>query len=225
MVAAADTTSTDAVSTTIEGGSKDLLVSTSAANWPSYHGDYTGRRYSGLTAINPSNVAQLRAAWVFHAHNTSWLEVTPVVVNGMMFVTAANEAFAIDARTGRIVWHYSRPTSTGLIDDAARHVSRGVGVWHNRIYLETDNAPLLCLDARSGTLLWDVAYADWNRNYGATSAPLVVKDNVLVGTSGGDDGVRGFLAAYNALTGKLAWRFWTIPAPGEFGSNSRPAGS
>jgi alcohol dehydrogenase (cytochrome c) len=225
MVAVADSTSTKAVSTTIEVGSKELLVQPPVANWPSYHGDYTGRRYSGLSAINPSNVAQLRAAWVFHAPNTSWLEVTPVVVNGIMFVTAANEAFALDARTGRIVWHYSRLNSTGLIDDAARHVSRGVGVWHNRVYLETDNAHLLCLDARSGNLLWDVAYADWNRNYGATSAPLVVKDNVLVGTSGGDDGVRGFLAAYNALTGKLAWRFWTIPAPGEFGSESWPGKS
>jgi alcohol dehydrogenase (cytochrome c) len=88
--------------------------------------------------------------------------------------------------------------------------------------METDNAHLLCLDARSGNLIWDVAYADWNKNYGATSAPLVVKDKVLVGTSGGDDGVRGFVAAYDAMTGKLAWRFWTIPAPGEFGSESWP---
>ena len=86
--------------------------------------------------------------------------------------------------------------------------------------MNTDNAHLLCLDARSGHLLWDIPYADWNKNYGATSAPLVVKDKVIVGTSGGDDGVRGFVAAYDAETGKLEWRFWTIPAPGEFGSNS-----
>jgi alcohol dehydrogenase (cytochrome c) len=225
LIATVNSTSLDTVSTAIEVRANDLLVQPPSANWPSYHGDYTGRRYSGLTEIAPSNVAQLRAAWVFHARNTSWLEVTPVVVNGVMFITASNEAFALDARTGRIVWHYSRPNSTGLIDDASRHVSRGVGVWRNRVYLETDNAHLLCLDARSGSLLWDVAYADWNRNYGATSAPLVVKDNVLVGTSGGDDGVRGFVAAYNALTGKLAWRFWTIPAPGEFGSDSWPGKS
>jgi len=88
--------------------------------------------------------------------------------------------------------------------------------------METDNAHLLCLDARSGHLLWDVPYAEGNKNYGATSAPLIVKDKVLVGTSGGDDGVRGFLAAYDAETGKLAWRFWTIPGPGEFGSASWP---
>jgi alcohol dehydrogenase (cytochrome c) len=201
---------------------EDLLVKPPAANWTSYNGDYTGRRYSSLAEINTGNVRQLRAQWVFHARNTDRLEVTPIVLDGTMFVTAANDAFALDARTGRVVWHYSHPISEGLIDDASRHVSRGAALLHNRVYLETDNAHLLCLDARSGNLIWDVAYADWNKNYGATSAPLVVKDKVLVGTSGGDDGVRGFVAAYDATTGKLAWRFWTIPAPGEFGSESWP---
>ncbi len=206
----------------IDVRTEDLLVQPPAANWISYNGDYSGRRYSRLSEINPSSVPQLRAEWVFHAHNTNWLENTPAVVNGMMFVTAANDAFALDARSGRTVWHHSRPTSEGLIDDASRHVTRGVAVWRDRVYMETDNAHLLCLDARSGNQIWDVAYADWNKNYGATSAPLVVKDKVLVGTSGGDDGVRGFIAAFDAVTGKLAWRFWTIPGPGEFGSGSWP---
>ena len=206
----------------IDVRAEDLLAHPPATNWVSYNGDYSGRRYSSLAEIDGANVARLRAEWVFHAQNTNWLESTPVVVNGMMFVTAANDAFALDARTGRVVWHHSRPNSEGLIDDASRHLSRGVAVWRDRVYMETDNAHLLCLDARSGNLIWDVAYADWNKNYGATSAPLVVTDKVLVGTSGGDDGVRGFLAAYDAMTGKLSWRFWTIPGPGEFGSNSWP---
>jgi alcohol dehydrogenase (cytochrome c) len=200
----------------------DLSVHVPAANWISYNGDYSGRRYSSLSAITSQNVTQLRAEWVFHASNTNWLENTPVVANGIMFVTAANDAFALDARTGRVVWHHARPASEGLIDDAARHVTRGVALWRDRVFMETDNAHLLCLDARSGNQIWDVAYADWNKNYGATSAPLVVKDKVLVGTSGGDDGVRGFVAAYEAATGELAWRFWTIPEPGEFGSESWP---
>jgi alcohol dehydrogenase (cytochrome c) len=221
MVALADATD-QASSARIDVRPADLLVKPPAANWVSYNGDYTGRRYSNLAEINTANVNQLRAHWVFHARNSDRLELTPVVVDGLMFVTAANDAFALDARTGRVVWHHSRPTSEGLIDDASRHINRGVGVWQNRVYMETDNAHLLCLDARSGNLIWDVAYADWNKNYGATSAPLVVKDKVLVGTSGGDDGVRGFVAAYDAMTGKLAWRFWTIPAPGEFGSESWP---
>jgi alcohol dehydrogenase (cytochrome c) len=214
--------SSSTISTLIDVKSDELAAQPSGANWLSYNGDYTGRRYVGLDQINPGNVAQLRAQWVFHAPQPGELEVTPVVVNGIMFVTVANDAFALDARTGRVIWHYSRPVSEGLIDDASQHHNRGVAVWHSRVFLETDNAHLLCLDARSGHLIWDIAYTDGNKNYGATSAPLVVKDKVLVGTSGGDDGVRGFLAAFDAQTGKLAWRFWTIPGPGESGSSSWP---
>ncbi len=206
----------------IDVSSGDLLVSPPEANWISYNGDYTGRRYSRLSQITATTLPRLRAEWVFHAPNSNRLENTPVVVNGMMFVTAANDAFALDARTGRVVWHHSRPVSEGLIDDASGHINRGVAVWRDRVFMQTDNAHLVCLDARSGNQIWDVAYADWNKNYGATGAPLVVKDKVLVGTSGGDDGVRGFVAAYDAMTGKLLWRFWTIPGPGEFGSKSWP---
>jgi alcohol dehydrogenase (cytochrome c) len=193
-----------------------------AHNWLSYNGDYTGQRFSSLDQINVKNVGQLRVQWVFHSTNSNDMEVTPVVIDGLMLVTAANDVYALDAQTGRVVWHYVRPISDGLIDDAAQHHNRGVGVWKSRIYTETDNAHLLCLDSRSGNLLWDVAYAEGNKNYGATSAPLVLKDKVIVGTSGGDDGVRGFVAAYEAATGKLAWKFWTIPGPGEPGSESWP---
>jgi alcohol dehydrogenase (cytochrome c) len=222
ILAAAQEKSSTAISASIDVRTEDLLVEPPGANWISYNGDYSGRRYSGLAQITPENAAQLRAQWVFHIRDSNDLEVTPVVVNGIMFVTAANDAFALDARTGRQIWHYSRPISEGLIDDASQHHNRGVGVWHTKIFMETDNAHLLCLDARSGHLLWDIPYAEGNKNYGATSAPLVVKDKVLVGTSGGDDGVRGFLAAFDAETGKPVWRFWTIPAPGEFGSESWP---
>ena len=201
---------------------EDLVAQPVGENWTSYNGDYTGRRYSSLQQINASNVAQLTTSWVFHPGNTQNLEVTPVVVRGLMFITASNDVFALDARTGREIWHYHRPVSSGLLDDAAAHKNRGVGVWQNFVFVETDDAHLLKLDARSGNLLWDVAYADKIKHYGATSAPLVVKDTVIVGTSGGDSGVRGFVAAYDAATGKRKWRFWTIPGPGEFGSSSWP---
>lgn len=200
----------------------DVARSFKIGDWPTYNGDYTGRRYSGLVQITPANVGQLRAAWVFHSRNAGTLEVTPVVINGVMYITASNDAYALDAQDGQLLWHYSRPVTEGLIDDASGHISRGVAVWADRLYMETDNAHLLCLDARSGHLIWDVAYADWNKNYGATSAPLLVKGKVIVGTSGGDDGVRGFIAAFDAQTGALAWRRWTIPGPGEFGSSSWP---
>jgi alcohol dehydrogenase (cytochrome c) len=200
----------------------ELLAKPVGANWTSYNGDYTGRRFSSLDQINTANVSNLRTQWVFHVQNSDGMEVTPVVVNGLMLLTSANDAYALDAQTGRSIWHYSRPVTEGLIDDASQHHNRGVAVLNSNVYMLTDNAHLLCLDVRSGHLLWDVAYTDGNRNYGATSAPLIVNGKVIVGTSGGDDGVRGFLAAYDAQTGKEVWRFWTIPAPGEFGSASWP---
>ena len=199
-----------------------LLLSPPRHNWPSYNGDYSGRRYSALSQITPANVRELRAQWVFHSSNSDSMEVTPVVVNGVMYITSANDAFALDARTGRVLWHHVRAVTEGLVDDASSHHNRGVAVWHTRVFMETDNAHLLCLDARSGNLLWEIAYADTKLNYGATSAPLVIKDKVVVGTSGGDDGIRGFLAAFDVLTGKPVWRFWTIPGPGEPGSSSWP---
>src|SRR5579863_10141888 len=204
---------------------EDLLVAPVGANWTSYNGDYTGRRYSSLKEIDTTNVSKLRASWVFHPGNSQRLEVTPVVVRGIMYVTSANDAVALDARSGRVLWRHQRALSPGLLDDAAAHKNRGVAVWQDSVFMETDDAHLLCLDARSGALRWEVEYADKVMHYGATSAPLVVKDEVIVGTSGGDSGVRGFVAAYDAATGNLKWRFWTIPAPGEFGSSSWPGDS
>ncbi|MGB8063855.1 MAG: PQQ-binding-like beta-propeller repeat protein [Candidatus Sulfotelmatobacter sp.] len=203
----------------------DLLKQRVTDNWVSYNGDYTGARHSDLTQITPGNVSRLQAQWVFHLRTVSPLEVTPVVVAGIMFVTSANDAYALDAKTGKVLWHHVRAISQGLVDDPGQHHNRGVAILGTRVYMETDNAHLLCLDARSGHLIWDVPYATGNKNYGATSVPLIVKDKVIVGVSGGDDGVRGFLAAFDAGTGEEKWRFWTIPGPGEKGSESWPGDS
>jgi alcohol dehydrogenase (cytochrome c) len=209
--------------THIDVSPDSLMKAPVKSDWASYNGDYTGRRYSGLDQITPANVSQLSAQWIFHVTNSDRLEMTPQVVNGVMFVTAANDCYALDARTGRLIWHYARPISTNLIDDASSHHNRGIAIWHDRLFMETDNAHLLSLDVRTGNLIWDITYANTtSANYGATSSPLVLKDEVLVGTSGGDDGVRGFLAAFDAKMGKEIWRFWTIPGPGEFGNSSWP---
>jgi len=141
--------------------------------------------------------------------------MTPVVIDGVMYVTAVNEAHSLDARTGREIWQYSRPRSKGLSGDAAGGINRGVAILGDRVFMVTDNAHLLALHRLSGSLLWDVQMADSRQNYGATSAPMVVNDLVISGTSGGDEGVRGFVAAYKASTGEQVWRFWIVPAPGE----------
>jgi PQQ-dependent dehydrogenase (methanol/ethanol family) len=184
-------------------------------DWPTYHGQLGGNRYSTLDQITARNVSRLAPRWIFPIPGARHLEVTPVVVDGVMYVTNVNEAWALDAGTGREIWHYGRPRSEGLSGDAAGGINRGVAVLGDRVFMVTDNAHLLALHRLTGALLWDTEMADSGQNYGATSAPLVVKDLVISGTSGGDEGIRGFVAAYKAGTGERVWRFWTIPAPGE----------
>ena len=191
-----------------------------AGEWPTYHGHLSGNRHSSLREINTENVAHLAPKWIFPIANARRLEVTPVVVDGVMFVTTANEAYALDARSGRQLWHYSRPLTKGLIGDASGAINRGVAVLGDRVFMVTDHAHLIALHRLSGHLLWDTEMADYRQHYGATSAPLVVNDLVLSGTSGGDEGARGFVDAYRVSTGERVWRFWTMPAPGEPGSET-----
>ncbi|MGE5647551.1 MAG: PQQ-binding-like beta-propeller repeat protein [Acidobacteriota bacterium] len=179
-------------------------------DWPTYNGSPSGNRYSGLDGITPANVAGLAPRWMFSLPGAQRLEVTPVVVDGVMYVTNVNEAYALDARSGRAIWHYSRPRTPGVIGDAAGGINRGVAVAGGRVFLVTDNAHLLALDRITGGLVWDVEMADYREHYGATSAPLVVGDLVISGTSGGDEGIRGFVGAYKASTGERVWRFSTV---------------
>jgi alcohol dehydrogenase (cytochrome c) len=166
-------------------------------------------------------VDRLAPKWIFPIPNAPRaLEGTPVVVDGVMYVTSVNEAWALDARSGREIWRYGRPRSQGLAGDAASGINRGVAVLGDRVFMVSDNAHLFALHRLTGQLIWDVEMADSRQNYGSTSAPLVVNDLVVAGVSGGDEGIRGFLDAYKASTGERVWRFWTIPAPGEPGSES-----
>jgi alcohol dehydrogenase (cytochrome c) len=193
---------------------------TSQADWPSYNGGPDGSRYSTLAQIDRSNVERLAPKWMFTLPNTSRPQVTPVVVGGVMYVTSANECWAIDAGSGREIWRYQRPRTKGLIGNAAGGVNRGVGVAGDWLFMVTDHAHVIALDRHTGALLWDTEMADWRQNYNATGAPLPVGNLVITGTSGGDEGVRGFVAAYDQVTGREVWRFWTVPAPGERGSET-----
>src|SRR5262249_10616191 len=190
-------------------------------SWPTYDGHLSGDRFSPLTQINTRNVERLAPKWTFAIPSAPRaLEVTPVVVDGVMYVTTVNEAYALDARNGREIWHYSRARTQGLAGAAARGINRGVAVLGDRVFMVSDNAHLFALHRYTGQLVWDVEMADSRQNYGSTSAPLVVNALVVAGVSGGDEGIRGFLDAYKASTGERAWRFWTIPAPGEPGSET-----
>jgi PQQ-dependent dehydrogenase (methanol/ethanol family) len=203
------------------GISFDDVAHPKPGSWPTYHGNESGNRFSPLNQINAGNVARLAPTWMFSISGTPRpLQVTPIVVDGVMYVTSVNEAYALDARSGREIWHYSRPRGQGLAGDAASGINRGVAVLGDRVFMVSDNAHLFALHRFTGQLLWDVEMADSRQNYGSTSAPLVVNDLVVAGVSGGDEGIRGFLDAYKASTGERVWRFWTVPAPGEPGSET-----
>ncbi len=193
---------------------------TSQSDWPTYHGDVSGNRYSELDQINVANVSRLAPAWVYNVSGAGRLQATPLVVDGVMYVTNVNECIALDAGTGRQLWRYSRPRTQGLAGDAASGINRGAAVAGDRLFLITDHAHMMALNRFTGDLLWDSVMADWRQNYGATSAPLVVGDFVVSGISGGDEGARGFIAAYRQDTGAEVWRTWSVPAPGEPGSET-----
>jgi alcohol dehydrogenase (cytochrome c) len=189
---------------------------TSQVDWPSYDGDLSGNRFSPIKLIDRTNAVRMTPKWIFSLPDTPSLETTPLVVEGVMYVTSANECYALDAGSGREVWHYHRQRTKGM----GGKVNRGAAVSGDRVFMVTDHAHLLALNRFTGELLWESEMADYRRNYAATSAPLIVGDLVVSGIAGGDSGVRGFLAAFDQKTGKEAWRFWTIPDKGQPGSET-----
>jgi PQQ-dependent dehydrogenase (methanol/ethanol family) len=209
------------------------ILNPKGGEWPTFNGNVSGNRYSPLTTINKSNVSRLSVKWTFtiplwnlfhpdtpyYRQNMQYfgLETVPVVVDGVMYVTGPNQVFALDPRTGHQMWHYSRPRSTDLVSDPSLGTNRGVAVLGDHVFMVTDNAHLLALNRVTGRPVWEVVMPDEAQKYGGTMAPLVVKDMVIAGVSGGDWGIRGFLAAYKAATGERVWRHWTIPAKGDPG--------
>jgi alcohol dehydrogenase (cytochrome c) len=188
---------------------------TSERDWPTYNGDPGGNRYTTLTQIDKSNISTLAPRWTFTIPGGGNSQVTPVVVSGVMYVANRNECFALDAGTGRQIWHYQRPRSRTL-----HGANRGVAVAGARVFMVTDDAHLIALDRFTGQLLWDATLDDWRKNYSASSAPLPAGNLVISGVTGGEHGANGFVAAHDQETGKEVWRFWTVPKPGEPGSET-----
>jgi alcohol dehydrogenase (cytochrome c) len=186
-----------------------LLLEPPADTWPTYHGDYTGQRHSRLAQITPDNVHQLTVAWTFQSGSAASIKATPILVDGIMYITMPDNIWAIDARTGRQIWKYTYPTPQGF------HIGhRGAAVYKNTVYLTTPDAHLIALDVRDGKVKWDVAFADWRKGFWSTNAPLLIRDHLIVGMSGDFDNLPGTLKSLDPETGKTQWVFYSTPPPG-----------
>jgi alcohol dehydrogenase (cytochrome c) len=195
-------------------------ASSEPRNWLTYGGDYTSQRYSLLDQIAPANVSRLESKWVLQNQVFGAWQSTPLVVDGIMYVTQRpNDVLALDAKTGRVFWLY-RYTPSPDARVCCGSNNRGVAILGDTLYMGTLDAHLVAIDAKTGRPLWNVTLADVKLAYSITLAPLVVKDKVIVGVGGGEFGIRGFIAAFDARTGKEAWRFYTIPGPGENGHDT-----
>ena len=186
-------------------------------NWLSYSGSYLSQRHSALKQIRPSNVGELELKWVFQAQSLESFETTPLVVDGVMYLTEAPDtAVALDAATGRLFWRYQHNPDAAARPCCGR-VNRGLAILGDHVFMATIDAKLIALDVKTGQPAWQIDVADASKGYAMTLAPLVIKNKVIVGVAGGEYGIRGFIAAYDAATGDEAWRFYTIPGPGEPG--------
>lgn len=201
-----------------EGLAPGELVKPLAGTWPTFNGDYSGRRYSNLTQIDQSSVRHLTLAWALPSQSAG-IKSTPLVVDGILYFTTPDNVWAADARTGRMIWHYYR-------ESIGDHIgNRGVGMYKDRIYFETPDCHLICLNAKDGTVRWSVELADPKLEYFGTMTPLVIRDHLIVGVSGDATDVPGFLESVSPETGKVEWKWNTEPAPGQPGSETWPQGT
>ncbi len=186
-------------------------------NWLMYSGDYAGRRFSALDQINKANAHALVPKWVYQTMASGKFETTPLVVDGVLYGTGQDDrAYALDARTGRPIWQYQRALPSDIRPCCGR-VNRGLAILGGRVFLGTLDSHVIALDAKTGNVVWDATAFDYRKGYSITLAPLAIKNLVLIGVSGGEYGIRGFIDAYDANSGERKWRFYTVPGPGEPG--------
>ena len=187
------------------------------SRWLTYAGDYTNQRHSPLTQITPENVHRLAPQWAFQTETLGRFQATPLVVDGIIYVTGPlDTGWALDARTGRQLWRYRRELPGGLIACCGL-VNRGFGVLGDRLFKTTLDAHVVAISMKTGAIVWDTVMENYRNGYSGTAAPLVVKDKVIVGMAGAEYGVRGFIDAYDAQTGKRSWRFFTTAGPDDPG--------
>jgi alcohol dehydrogenase (cytochrome c) len=197
-----------------------LNASKEPHNWLMYSGDYAGHRFSTLEQINTANAHSLVAKWAYQTQASGKFETTPLVVDGVLYGTGQDDrAYALDARSGRPIWQYQRALPADLRPCCGR-VNRGLGILGDKVFMGTLDAHVIALDAKTGNVVWDKEAFDYKLGYSVTLAPLAIKNLVIVGVSGGEYGIRGFIDAYDANTGERKWRFYTIPGPGEPGHES-----
>ncbi len=194
------------------------LLKSPTDTWPTYNGDYSGARFSTLDQINSGNVNSLTLAWAFRTRGAG-IKSTPLEVNGVLYFTVPDNVWAVDARFGRLIWHYERHSEGDHIGN------RGVAMYKNWLYFTTPDAHLVCLDAKDGSVRWIVELADPKLGYFSTMAPLVILDHVIVGVSGDVTDLRGYLESLDPETGAMQWRWNTEPDPGQPGSETWPKDS
>src|SRR4051812_22452894 len=170
-------------------------------SWPLYHGDYSGRRHISLAQITPQNVGDLSLAWVYQTNQTAQIKSSPLLVDGILYFTVPDNVWAVDARSGHLVWYYHRPSTQG---DHIGH--RGVAMYKGWLYFTTPDCHLISLDAKTGQVRWDKVITDVNKGYWMTMSPLVVRNHVIVGVSGDFDNLPGFLRSLDAETGDTQWQ-------------------
>jgi alcohol dehydrogenase (cytochrome c) len=191
-----------------------------ASRWLHYAGDYRGFRHSPVVSLSPETVPELQVAWSFPTGTQQQFEVSPVVYAGVMYVTSSyNRVFALDARTGELLWRYDHPLPEAL-RACCGPVNRGVAIVGDAVLMATLDARLVALDRRTGAILWNTEIIDYTGGYSATSVPLVVGGRAIIGVAGGEYGIRGFFDAYDVETGKRVWRHYTVPAAGEAGAET-----
>ena len=190
-----------AVTVATQGVDPSLLLKPTPDSWPTYHGDYSGQHHSRLTQITPGNVNQMTLAWAFQTNQTQAIKATPIVVNGVIYITTPDNLWAVDARSGRQIWRYSYPANEGF------HIGhRGVAVRSDLVYLTTPDAHLVALDARNGSVRWNIEIGDSKRGYWSTNAPLIIRNHLLVGVSGDFDNLPGILKSFDPESGSPSGR-------------------